>query len=35
VTLNLKLFCMWCYMMQIIYIKIATRLNSHLNSDQC
>jgi hypothetical protein len=31
VTLNLRLFCMWCYMMQIIYLKITTRLNS----DQC
>jgi hypothetical protein len=31
VTLNLKLFCMWCYMMQSIYLKITARLNS----DQC
>jgi hypothetical protein len=26
VTLNLRLFCMWCYMMQCIYLKITTRL---------
>jgi hypothetical protein len=26
VTLNLRLFCMWCYMMQSIYLKITTRL---------
>lgn len=31
VTLNLKLFCMWCYMMQSIYLKITT----WLNSDKC
>jgi hypothetical protein len=31
VTPNLKLFCMWCYMMQSIYLKITTRLNS----DRC
>ena len=30
-TPNLKLFCMWCYMMQSIYLKITARLNS----DQC
>src|SRR5215469_1576613 len=28
VTPNLKLFCMWCYMMQSIYLKITTRLIS-------
>jgi hypothetical protein len=28
VTPNLKLFCMWCYMMQGIYLKITTRLIS-------
>src|ERR1700739_992888 len=35
VTLNLRRFCMWCHMIQNIYLKITTRLNSHLNSDQC
>ena len=28
VTPNLKLFCMWCYVMQSIYLKITTRLIS-------
>src|SRR5215467_6197087 len=28
VTPNLKLFCIWCYMMQSIYLKITTRLIS-------
>jgi hypothetical protein len=28
VTPNLKLFFMWCYMMQSIYLKITTRLIS-------
>ncbi len=27
-TLNLRLFCMWSYMMQSIYLKITTRPNS-------
>jgi hypothetical protein len=31
VRANLKLFCMWCYMIQSIYLKITARLNS----DQC